>query len=73
MVAAASMVRLDVSILVFLDTSVPGIAYRPGAAKLARFNPCFSGYLCSGAALARPENVKLLVSILVFLDTSVPG
>ena len=37
-----------VSILVFLDTSVPGGSLRKSATRSPRFNPCFSGYLCSG-------------------------
>ena len=37
-----------VSILVFLDTSVPGFSFILLPWHLASFNPCFSGYLCSG-------------------------
>ena len=37
------------------------------------FNPCFSGYLCSGDPLKSLLLLVLFVSILVFLDTSVPG
>ena len=40
---------------------------------MPRFNPCFSGYLCSGLALELMNVNKVIVSILVFLDTSVPG
>ena len=37
------------------------------------FNPCFSGYLCSGNGRCMSFISYMYVSILVFLDTSVPG
>ena len=65
--------KVMVSILVFLDTSVPGLFAADFARELTGFNPCFSGYLCSGIAKKKGDMETFRVSILVFLDTSVPG
>ena len=65
--------NIRVSILVFLDTSVPGGSVFGVRVRCLSFNPCFSGYLCSGAVGLRGLFDSVAVSILVFLDTSVPG
>ena len=52
-----------VSILVFLDTSVPVRPFPSRGSSLACFNPCFSGYLCSGV-------LKLTVSLAVLMFQS---
>ena len=43
------LLLMRVSILVFLDTSVPVCHTSMSSSLTACFNPCFSGYLCSGA------------------------